>query len=306
MNEIKKWGNHTGPILDFVKGFDVIECVTCGFKHIVPIPTQEELETIYRDEYYSKEKPLYLKQYREDLDWWNLVYSDRYDIFEEYLQPDRRRILDVGSGPGLFLLHGKQRGWRTLGIEPSAQAAAHSCDLGVEIVEDFLTEASAGKLCKFDVVHMSEVLEHIPDPTGMLELTSNLLTPGGLICVVVPNDYNPFQKVLREKLGFQPYWLAPPHHINYFTFDSLKRLLERTGFKILHTTAMFPMEFFLLMGDNYVCNDILGRACHTRRKKLDILLNEPAIKDFKRDMYKLMARYGIGREMVIYSTKGRD
>jgi len=43
-----------------------------------------------------------------------------------------RRILDVGSGPGYFLLHGKNRGWQTLGIEPSKQAAEHGRKLGLE------------------------------------------------------------------------------------------------------------------------------------------------------------------------------
>jgi hypothetical protein len=66
---------------------------------------------------------------------------------------------------------------------------------------------------------------------------------------------------------------------------------------------MFPMDFFLLMGDNYVGNDSLGRASHSRRKSLDIMLNEPELKDFKKEMYSLMAKHGIGREMVIYGEK---
>lgn len=143
MAETGQWQNHQGFLLDSVNGFDVIECEACRFKHIVPIPTQAELEAVYRQEYYSVEKPLYLEPHREDLDWWNLVYSERYDTFEEFLPPDRRRILDVGSGPGFFLLHGQQWGWQTVGIEPSEQAAAHSRKLGLEIVEDFLTEQMA-------------------------------------------------------------------------------------------------------------------------------------------------------------------
>lgn len=170
MDKTKQWQDHKGKVLDTVKGFDVIDCERCGFKHIIPISTQDELKSIYKEEYYSKEKPLYLERHREDLDWWNLVYSERYDTFEEHLPPDRRRILDVGSGPGFFLLHGKDRGWQTLGIEPSAQAAEHSRSLELEIIEDFLTEQTARQLGNFDVVHMSEVLEHIPDPKNLLQI----------------------------------------------------------------------------------------------------------------------------------------
>lgn len=303
MDEIKKWQNHTGPILDSVKGFDVIECDTCGFKHIIPIPTAEEMEEAYREEYYSIEKPLYLERTKEDLDWWNITYSDRYDTFEEYLSPDHRRILDIGSGPGAFLLHGKQRGWQTLGIEPSRQAADHSRKLGLEIVEDFLTEETANKLGEFDVVHMSEVLEHIPDPKGMLQLVWHLLTPGGLICVVVPNDYNPFQHALRTACGYDPWWVAPPHHINYFDFDSLNRLLEFAGFEVLIREATFPIDMFLLMGENYVGNDTLGRECHNKRKTFESNLNKSGLSRVKKQLYQNFAHFGIGREAVLFGKR---
>lgn len=303
MTKIKIWKNHTGPILDFVKGFDVIECDTCGFKHIIPIPTAEEMEKVYREEYYSIEKPLYLERTKEDLDWWNIVYSERYDTFEEYLPPDRRRILDIGSGPGFFLLHGKQRGWQTLGIEPSRQAADHSRKLGLEIAEDFLTMETASKLGKFDVVHMSEVLEHIPDPKGMLQLARHLLTAGGLICVVTPNDYNPFQYALRISCGYEPWWVAPPHHINYFNFDSLDGLLTETNFQVVHKEATFPIDIFPLMGMNYVGNDAIGRECHGNRKQFELNLVKSSMSKLKRNIYQSLSKLNIGREIIVFALK---
>ena len=299
MAETREWQNHKGFVLDSVNGFDVIECELCGFKHIVPIPTPEELEAVYRQEYYAVEKPLYLERVREDLDWWNLVYNERYDTFEELLPSDQRRILDVGSGPGFFLLHGKQRGWQTLGIEPSAQAAVHSRELGLEIIEDFLTEETAKRLGTFDVVHMSEVLEHIPDPKGMLQIARRLLGAGGLLCVVVPNDYNPFQHALRTTCGYKPWWVAPPHHINYFDFDSLSQLLASCGFKVVLREATFPIDMFLLMGDNYVGNGALGKQCHAKRKKFERNLSLAGLDKIKRRLYQSLADQGMGREVVL-------
>ena len=114
--QIITWSEHQGKCLDSANGFDVIDCECCHFKHIVPLPSAEELEKIYKFEYYTQEIPLYIQRYTEDLDWWNSVYKERYDEFENFLPSNRRRILDVGSGPGYFLLHGKKRGWNTLGI----------------------------------------------------------------------------------------------------------------------------------------------------------------------------------------------
>jgi len=303
MAEIKTWCNHEGEICDSVKGFDVIDCCKCGFKHIVPIPTAEELEEVYRHEYYTVEKPLYLERYREDLDWWNLVYGDRYDTFEELLPPDRRHILDVGSGPGFFLKHGKDRGWNTLGIEPSARAAAHSREMGLNIIEEFLSADTTTRLGHFDVIHMSEVLEHIPAPEEFLGIIRGHLNPEGILCIVVPNDYNPFHQALRTACNFQPWWVAPPHHINFFNFASLERLLTRNGFDVVLKEATFPIDLFLLMGDNYIGNDSLGRACHARRKQFETNLAAAGLTSVKRSLYQQLANLNIGREVCLYARR---
>lgn len=301
--QTKSWKEHCGMVLDSVDQFDVIDCEVCGFKHIIPVPTLEEVEEAYRQEYYSTEKPMYIERAKEDLYWWNLVYGERYDSFEQLLSFDSRKILDIGSGPGYFLLHGKQRGWETLGIEPSAQAAEHSRQLGLEVIEDFLTEKTSGQLGTFDVVHTSEVLEHVPDPRGMLKLAYSLLNPVGLLCVVAPNDYNPFQHALREVCGYKNWWVALPHHINYFCFESLKRLIQLTGFEIVGLETTFPMEFFLLCGENYVDNASLGRQCHAKRKNFELNLKKAGLEKFRRELYQFLASKNVGREIVLFARK---
>lgn len=295
---------HYGEVIDTKDGFDVIECETCGFKHVIPIPTANEM-----DDYYSKhfieDRPLYVERFQEDLDWWKMVYVEKYEIFEEYLSLECRRILDIGCGLGLFLEEGKKRGWETVGIEPSEQAAEYARHLGLEVINETLSRDHVEILGRFDVVYMHEILEHIPDPAGMLRLAHQLLKPNGLLYVVVPNDYNPLQRVFRELSNSGPWWVAPPVHINYFTFESLERLLRSLGFAVLQTkrTATFPMEVFLLMGDNYIGNDALGRACHSRRKKLELNLKRGGLDAQKRALYATLAEHKIGREIVMLAKK---
>ena len=295
---------HSGSVLDRANGFSVLDCSDCGFIHLNPVPTENELDKVYREEYYTDEKPLFIERVMEDLPWWDGVYNDRYDFFESRLPGSRRSVLDIGCGPGYFLKAGMERGWKCFGVEPSSRAAAHARSLGLEVMNTFFDSGLAAALGKrFDAVHLSEVLEHVPDPSMVLKAAGSLMDEGGLICCVVPNDYSPVQKVLKEKLHYKPYWLAPPHHINYFNFDTMKALLEKTGFSVVGTTSMFPIDFFLLMGDDYVGNDELGRASHARRKRLDLMLSEPELKGFKKEMYELMAKHGIGREMIVYGEK---
>lgn len=287
-------------MVDEKGGFRVVACEPCGFRHVLPLPSERELSELYDQDYYSNEKPLYIERVREDLDWWRVVYRERFEALERALGSGRRRILDVGSGPGTFLATGAARGWETLGIEPSAQAAAHARDeLGLEIVEAFLDERSARELGTFGAVHLCNVLEHVPDPAGLVALARSVLDPGGVLLAIVPNDYNPLQRALREAAGFEPWWIAPPHHLNYFDTESLPALLERAGLDVLERETTFPMELFLLMGDDYVGDDALGRACHTKRKRLERTLDAAGLSGLKRRLYRALAELGIGREIQV-------
>jgi len=307
LSAVKEWCEHNGPVFASENGFDVIDCQHCGFKHIIPLPTNEELKGAYQHDYYSQEKPLYIDRHREDLEWWNLVYGERYEMLEKYLPSHRRRLLDIGSGPGFFLLNGQTRCWQVKGIEPSGQASEHSREvLKLDVVNDFFSEKTASDLGMFDAVNMSEVLEHISDPANLLKLVSGQINPGGMLCLVVPNDFNPFQSVLSEHLGYNSWWVAPPHHINYFDFDSLHKLVERCGFEVVHKEATFPIDMFLLMGDNYVGNDQVGRACHKKRMNFEKALYLAGLNGLKENLYKAFAEVGLGREITLFARKRDD
>src|SRR5205085_3797063 len=115
--------------------------------------------------------------------------------------------------------------WSVRGIEPSSQAVAHSRGLGLDITQGFLDASIAPALGTYDVDHMNEVLEHVPDPRGLLGIVHGLVEPGGLVALMVPNDYSPIQAALRDACGFSPWWVAPPHHVNYFDVESIQRLV---------------------------------------------------------------------------------
>lgn len=167
----------------------------------------------------------------------------------------------------------------------------------------FFTEQSASSLGKFDVINLGEVLEHIPNPADMLKLVHAQLNTGGLVCVIVPNDFNPLQVILRDDLGFNPWWVVPGHHLNYFNVVSLTSLLEKCGFEVLHQESTFPMEMFLLMGNNYVGNDVLGRQCHKQRMQFELNLLKSESNSLQFDLYSTFAKVGIGREIVFYARK---
>jgi len=291
---------HHGPVVATVDGFDVIDCAACGFRHIDPLLTNEQLRKFYKDEFYQSERPDYFERMEADREWWMLRYHHYYQLLEA--SAPGRRLLDIGSGPGYFLEAGRERGWQVTGFEPSRAAADYSRARGLTVINDFFSAAKAREHGPFDAISMSMVLEHVRDPIGMIEEVRSLLVPGGLLFVASPNDFNPLQMVLWKKMGFQPWWVNPKHHLNYFDTASAKSFLAARRFEVLHLETSYPLENFLLAGRNYVGNPILGRECHNERKAF-----ESALFRHDRELLKTLAAswaaQGIGREFIILGRK---
>lgn len=291
---------HKGKILDRKDGFSVIDCDECGFKHISPLISDDNLRKFYEEEFYQKEKTNYFKEAKQDIEWWMATYNNYYTLLEK--QTKGRKLLDVGSGPGHFLAVGRKRGWDVFGIEPSPEACAYTKRRRLSVVNDFFSYEAVKDQGPFDVVHASFVLEHVPSPVSFIRDMKKLLKPGGLIFIVLPNDYSPLQKVLNKELKFKPWWVVPNHHLNYFDFGSLKKVLTRVGFKVIESMGTFPMEFFLLAGDNYVGNSKLGRKCHNKRQVFEMNMYKNNT-ELLNSMYRTLGEQGIGRECVIIARK---
>ncbi len=296
------WQDHHGPALANHNGYDVIACAVCGFAHAVPLPTPDELSAEYRERYYSDEKPTYLTHAREDQEWAQLSQDDRLEVLEQLLPASRRRLIDIGCGPGFFLQTACARGWKGEGLEPSQQASDHARSLGLRVHQGFFSTERARELDRFDVVHMNNVLEHVPNPIALLTAAYGLLAPGGVLVVGVPNDFSPLQ-IAATAQGLQDWWVAPPHHLNYFDFSSLSAVLKRLGFTVAERHTSFPMEMFLLMGEDYTADSALGRACHNRRKRFDLALAQKGLNEVRRSFYRALAAAGLGREAIIFAVR---
>ena len=291
---------HHGPIVATMDGYDVIECALCGFRHIDPLFTEAELKKFYDGEFYEKERPDYFERMEADKEWWMLRYRHYYSLLEAHAPG--RRILDIGSGPGYFLEAGRECGWQVLGFEPSRIAADYTAGRGLAVVNDFFCAGKAKAHGPFDAISLSMVLEHVRDPIGLIEEARSLLVQNGVLLLISPNDFNPLQMTLWKKLGFQPWWVNPKHHLNYFDTVSAQAFLTARRFDVLHLETSYPLENFLLAGRNYVGNPTLGRACHNERKAFETAL-------FRHDKARIKAlaaswaQQGIGREFIVLGKK---
>ena len=287
---------HAGPVVARSGDAQAIDCQTCGWVHLNPIPDVDALASMYRDDYYEA-NPGWLQKERGEQAYWDLEHADKLADWRELLGRDSATLLDVGCSGGLLLEFAASRGWQTIGIEPAEEAVeearAHGLDVRQGLYQEIAIEPGT-----IDIVHSKLVAEHLPDPRGFVRWAATVLRPGGILCMHAPNDFNLLQLAARDALGKADWWVAPPFHINYFSFASLEHLLSTEGFEPVRRDATFAVEWFLLMGEDYVGNDELGARVHQRRMRLEAAL-EPL--GLRRALHDHLAARGLGREAIVHA-----
>ena len=284
-----------------------------GYLQGWPRPTPESQRELYGEKFYEEDKSTYLDDVTRDRAYWDAIWSIRRGMIEAALPASRRRILDVGSSGGFLLDHFQQHGWQGIGIEPSHHAARHARErfaLDVFCGELLAYPPRSGRVGgpqsepgSFDAVHCAQVLEHVLEPEACVVRIADLLAPGGVAFIEVPNDFNVLQETARAKLGKSAWWVAPDHHLNYFDADSLGGLLARHGLVEVDRVASFPIEMFLLMGDDYVGHPEVGSACHGRRMAFERTLIEAGRTEELATLYRALAQAKLGRTCGILARK---
>src|SRR5690554_981303 len=97
----------------------------------------------------------------------------------------QRKVVDVGCGGGILAEALAHRGAEVTGIDmgeaPLAVARLHALETGAQVdyrcttAED-LAEQAAGS---YDIVTCLEMLEHVPDPSSVVNACAKLVKPGG-------------------------------------------------------------------------------------------------------------------------------
>jgi len=138
------------------------------------------------------------------------------------------RILDIGCGGGSYLYRLKQWGWDAYGVEPSETGARQALSLGLNVKQGMLEEArfDAGF---FDVIRLSNVVEHLPNPKNSFREIHRILKADGRVYVTVPNTRSLVFRLFRENW----YALDVPRHVISYSPKTLEVLAAATGFEVL-------------------------------------------------------------------------
>ncbi len=210
------------------QGFPHQRCGTCGMVYVNPILGEDRLASFYQSE--ESWTRVLMNRTQMDLDRKRFDYG--LDLIREFAK-DRGRLLDIGCGPGLFLETARERGWETLGLEFNQWCLDHLAENGQECLEVPLGESGLpDNHC--GCVTMWDVLEHIADPGAVIDDTRRVLAPEGILLIQVPNIEALVNRILHEKAGT----FGGHSHVNFFSRDTLSRLLTDRGFEILEAETL--------------------------------------------------------------------
>jgi 2-polyprenyl-3-methyl-5-hydroxy-6-metoxy-1,4-benzoquinol methylase len=160
-------------------------------------------------------------------------------------------ILDIGCGNGSQLsLPLARHGYNVTGIDPDESSIAHAQRLMEHLPTARFMCASVDQVTEtFDVVILSEVLEHVSNPGKLLRSGARLLKSNGVVIVTTPNGYGEFemdswlfrllrmQRLVDKLVTNKSQVIASTDndrsgHVQFFTRRRLYRIFKECGLTV--------------------------------------------------------------------------
>lgn len=162
-------------------------------------------------------------------------YARTYAKLLQGFEPYRRegRFLEVGCSTGSFLKYVKDAGWQEIGVEPvasSAQFGLEQLNLNIHIGTLETAEIPAASV---DVVYSNAVIEHLKNPSEVVQQAFDVLRPGGLFYADTVNVDSYTWRFLNTRWKL----VDPRMHLTLFTPDTLSAYCRRAGFEVKKMTT---------------------------------------------------------------------
>ena len=215
--------------------FDIYECSDCKASFSDPMEYDNLVyESIYKN---SKIVPGYNRYYEYSLAVKNknspLTYLSKQEsiywsvkkVLDDEINKDIK-VMEIGSGLGYTTYSINKYGFNCVGVDISNDAVKKAIDNYGDYYKQLdIFDLNKEMLNQFDLIIMTEVIEHINNPVEFLEATKKYLKDDGKILVTTPNKLFFSEEVV---------WNSdmPPVHFWSFTEKSMEEISKKIDMKI--------------------------------------------------------------------------
>ena len=213
-----------------INHFKLVVCDKCALIYVNPRPKLEsQLDFFSR----SKAMDMYSRMVNKTRNYrQQLIFNPLVDFIFDKIGDKKNKLLEIGCGPGLFLDAMKKRKSKYIlsGLDINPEATKICKKKGYDVhcgsIENYRRND------KVDVIVFWAVLDHFSDPLKVLKKCNNLIKKNGT--VIIGNlNIEGFESIILGKNNTGVY--AVPERQNFFGIQSIKYLLNRSGFKKVST-----------------------------------------------------------------------
>jgi 2-polyprenyl-3-methyl-5-hydroxy-6-metoxy-1,4-benzoquinol methylase len=209
-----------------------------------PQPAAEQLPKYYESENYIShtdgKRSVFEKMYHFVK---SIALKNKLQLIDRF-HPEKGNLLDIGAGTGEFLVVAKNKGWQTIGVEPSEKARGIAQQKGISFAPSTHDLPSHS----FDCITMWHVLEHVPNLEDQLSELKRLLKSDGTLVVAVPN----FKSFDAGYYG--NFWAAydVPRHLWHFSKTAIQGLFQKQDLNLIQVLPMkFDSFYVSLLSEKY-------------------------------------------------------
>ena len=196
-------------------------CENCGLIRLDPYYSQDSLQIFY-SKYYRK---IYESDQKPEL-----LFSEqrwRGSRVKEFVLSSVKKtistVYEIGCGAGGLLSVFLEDGYVVSGCDLDVTYLEYGRQQGLDLVLGEMDILS--KKGKADIIIISHVLEHIPNPGDFIDQLSSLLNPDGYLYIEVPGMLKkPFTRDIQNA------------HVYYFTLETLNNLMGTLKYSLVKGT----------------------------------------------------------------------
>lgn len=212
----------------------LLECQACGFVSADLDLSSEDLQRIYSHGYFHGEEYF---DYLSEKEMLQKNFRRRLATLLEYVpDPRKKNIFEIGCAYGFFLDVAKDYFSDYAGIDISTEGTNFATRLlHREILTgDYLAQKAVNN---YDIYCLWSTIEHLNEPHSYIEKISTEINAHGLLTITT-GDIGSFVARFRG-----PRWrqIHPPTHLHYFSFATLKALLAKYNFEVVHCS--YPGDY---------------------------------------------------------------